>query len=251
MLDSSAPRANEVKCKRLYKERWDKADLVQYYFQSGQLLQSIDAPLDLLQCTSGCKCDIHKASINRYYNNIVCMLKRATSGCVPKMPYNCLKSFWNDDLDRLKTISIDMHNLWRQCGSPRQGITNTARLKAKTDYKQAIRKTSNDYERTNADEINGHFLKRDLKNFWKCWNTKYQKSLSNAVTISGQTEPDKIANTFKESYAKVYVDSYINSVSVIEFNDLFNLLDNSIDVDVAPIDIESIERCIMQLKSSK
>ena len=47
-----------------------------------------------------------------------------------------------------------MHNLWRQVGSPRTGIINSARIKAKSDYKLAIKKAATDYEINNAGEIN-------------------------------------------------------------------------------------------------
>jgi hypothetical protein len=99
-------------------------------------------------------------------------LKQSASTCVPKIPAKCLKEFWNDDLDNLKKISIDMHQLWRQVGSPRSGIINTARLKAKSDYKTAIHKASSDYELNNADDLNRHFVDKDTKQFWKLWNSK-------------------------------------------------------------------------------
>ena len=149
-----------------------------YYIQTGKLLQSIVTPVALLQCKTGCQCVMHRDIIDVYYNTIVKVLKRSASCCVPKIPVKCLKEFWNDDLDNLKTISIDKHQLWRQAGSPRSGIINTARLKAKSDYKTAIHKASSDYEINNADDLNRHFVDKDTKQFWKLWNSKYKKSLT-------------------------------------------------------------------------
>ena len=103
--------------------------------------------------------------INKYYDFIVCMLKRSTSRCVPRIPFKCLKAFWNDDLDRLKELSIDMHNLWRQVGSPRVGIINMARLKAKAEYKQAIKTAASDFKRNNADDLNRNFNDKDHRQF--------------------------------------------------------------------------------------
>ena len=77
----------------MYKERWDKADLLAYYAQTGKYLQSIAAPAALLQCNAGCVSDAHRKSINTYYNLIVHMLKRAAVGCVPKIPFRCLKPY--------------------------------------------------------------------------------------------------------------------------------------------------------------
>lgn len=191
-----------------------------YYVQTGKLLQSIVTPVALLQCATGCQCDKHKDILEMYYNSIVKILKRSASGCVPKIPVNCLKVYWNEDLDRLKKISIDMHNLWRQVGSPRDGIINQARLKAKSEYKSAIKKAATDFEQNNANDINRHFLDKDNINFWKTWNNKYKKSLSTPVSIGGENDPIVIANMFKDFYSKVYVDS---AASVESMNEFLNL----------------------------
>ena len=77
-----------------------------YYHKSGVFLQSIVVPTALLHCQAGCQCLDHKNAINAFYESIVCMLKRSTAGCVPKIPFKCLKAFWNDDLDKLKEQSL-------------------------------------------------------------------------------------------------------------------------------------------------
>ena len=69
---------------------------------------------------------------------------RASLLTVPRIQFKCLKPFWSDDLDRLKEASLDMYSLWCRCGKPRSGIIDSARLKAKYDYKCAIEKAAND-----------------------------------------------------------------------------------------------------------
>ena len=112
--------AGSVPTNRSYNLKWSKADLASYYIKSGKFLQSIVCPVSLLRCNPSCNCDSHQKIIDMYYTSIVNMLKCASSGSVPRLPFNCLKPFWSDDLDRLKTISIDMHVLWRAIGSPRR-----------------------------------------------------------------------------------------------------------------------------------
>ena len=235
--------------KRSYKERWDKADLISYYMQSGKLLQSIVAPVELLHCTSNCRCNSHIIVIEEYYKNIVNMLKRSSAGCVPKMPCNCLKAFWNDELDRLKTISIDMHVLWRSVGSPRHGIINAARLTAKLDYKQAIKQAEYNYEQNNADELNQRSADMDSKNFWKTWNAKYKHNVSNPTVIDGQSDPTSVANLFRSYYSNVYVNSSNNNVTVDEFRNAYSSLSDCNEPFV--LDIETVERCITNLKTNK
>ena len=123
---------NYVNVRRHYTQRWDKADLNLFYCESGSRLQSIVVPSSVLNCKTSCCCAGHTALNDEYYNNIIHALQCASVLCVPSIPFNSLKAFWNDELDRFKSISIDMHKLWRQIGSPRNGLINAERLKAKS-----------------------------------------------------------------------------------------------------------------------
>jgi hypothetical protein len=149
--------------KTVFKDRWDKADLISYYNLTRWHLQSTDVPNNLLNCSSGCKCSDHFNLIDNYYDSIVCALKRSSVVCVSRVPYKCLKPFWSDELDRLKEISIDMHNLWTQCGKLRSGIFNAALLKAKSEYKFAIKDSPLEFEKTHADEISDYLTQKDIQ----------------------------------------------------------------------------------------
>ena len=142
-----------------------------------------------------------------------------------------------------------MHNLWRQCGCLHQGIINTARLKAKYDYKIAIKQIASDFECNNAEELNRDFAERDTQHFWHTWNAKYKKSLSTPVSVAGQTDPNNIANKFRDYYADIYIDSAASKKSVDEYNDLQSTL-RSLSDDTQ-VDIDSIEQSIRLLKLSK
>ena len=124
-----------------------------YYYRSGEYLQSLSAPFNLLNWTAGCNCVYHKTIIDYYYDDIVNILNRTASECVPRIPIRSLKPYWNQELNKLKEYSIDMHKLWKQCGCPRGGIINSARLKAKLDYKTAIKQAQLEPERSNSDEL--------------------------------------------------------------------------------------------------
>ena len=87
-----------------------KSAIVQHHL-SVLHLQATDVPFDNLKCPVGCRCVAHRQSIDTYYKYIVCALKCASSVCVPRIPFKCLKPFWSDELDRLKEQSTDMHKL--------------------------------------------------------------------------------------------------------------------------------------------
>jgi len=65
--------------------RWDTADLHLYYNRTGELLNKIHVPYDLLHC----KCDVlkcvHWSCINNYYKSIVNCLCDAMKDCVPTL----------------------------------------------------------------------------------------------------------------------------------------------------------------------
>ena len=90
------------------------------------------------------------------------------------IPHSALKPFWNADLDDLKRQSIDVHELWKSLGKPRSG-PNTARLKIKAEYKRAIKRTAVEYENSHIDESAEYFGHKDMNNFWRSWNAKYNK----------------------------------------------------------------------------
>jgi hypothetical protein len=64
-----------------------------------------------------------------------------------------------------------MHKLWTQCGKPKSGIINGARLKAKYDYKLAIKNAAMEFEKLHADEISDYLIQKDSSKFWKAWNS--------------------------------------------------------------------------------
>jgi len=168
------------------------------------------------------------------------------------MPYNCLKPFWNDDLDRLKLISIDMHSLWRSVGSPRNGVINAARLTAKSDFKRAVKQASIDFEVNNADDLKQSLASRDKNSFWKCWNRKYQSSLITPVSVKGQNDPGIIADTFTEYFASQYVNSADDSAAMNDFVSAYEHLNSKVDNSKQlTIDVELIEKCIHKLKTCK
>jgi exonuclease III len=237
--------------KQVYKEHWNKADLWSYYYNTGSLLQAIDVPVHVMQCKSGCFMPAHRVDLDNYYNNIVDALKRASRGCVPKIPIKCLKPYWGEELNRLKEKSIDMHKLWRTCGSPKSGIINTARLTAKIDYKQAIKQAAIVFDQSNADELNSRFAEKSTKAFWKSWSAKFNKSLVRPISINGASEPVLIANMFKNHFAKSYINSADNMLAHAEFNDLYNLTMLNDQIETSVIDIEYLEKCIHELKGGK
>jgi hypothetical protein len=145
-----------------------------------------------------------------------------------------------------------MHRLWRSCGSPRGGVINAARLKAKLDYKQAIRISEQDFEKAHANKLHSFYVTKDNKNFWKSWSKKYMKKGSSADFVGNCSDPLDIAEKFREFYASVYVDSACDESAVSDFNGLLRDYNNVRTAEVLyDIDICQIEKCVHSLKPLK
>jgi exonuclease III len=252
-IDITLPCEQICLKKLIYRDRWDKANLSDYYSMTGDLLQSISVPniLFLFQIdylVNVLHIDfIHM--INTYYNSIVNALQVASSYAVPKIPVNSLKEFWTDDLNRLKEISIDMHKLWRNLGCPMNGNINSARLKAKINYKNAIKAALNQSLLTNSKAIDNSLINRDTASFWKIWNSKFNNKHDNVVPIEGLLNATDIANTFSDHFSKTFVKSSDDTKIMNEFNDIGAEIQSEFFNEY--IDIKDIEHCISKLKLNK
>ena len=237
---------------RVYKDRWDKADTLKYYVQTGVNLQNIAKPDALLCCADGCSESCHKIQINRFYEDIVRALKMSAVDCVPRIAVNALKQYWNENLDKLKQISIDMHAPWRTCGSPRSGVINAARLRAKFDFKSAVKKAERDFDRTHYDELNELFINKDTNNFWKSWSAKFSKKSSSTTMIDGNSNDQKIADKFADHFCSMFVDSSNDVNAVNNYKHIASERSNETVLNsYSDVDLELVESCISALKPCK
>ena len=95
--------------------------------------------------------------------------------------------------------------MWRDAGSPLSGwlchIKNSCKLK----YKLAVRQAFRAYENAHCDELDAHFLNKNIPEFWKLWNKKFTKSLQNTVKINGLDSNKLIAEEFAKNFSQVYI----------------------------------------------
>ena len=89
--------------------RWDKGDISMYYHLTGQLLQQLHVPFDLLLG----KCDdqvcTHQEDINCLYNELVNVLNYAAKCAIPVVCGDKFKTYWNVELEQLKEDSVQAH----------------------------------------------------------------------------------------------------------------------------------------------
>jgi len=148
--------------KQLFKTRWDKCNLNDYYCCTDTMLRNVNVPVECFVCPNGCECVNHRMSIDNYYNGIVLALQFAAHHTVPVMPCTALKAFWSAELDSLKSDSVFWHNVWYEAGRPSSGILHRIKTSCKLKYKLAIKEAFTAYDNANSDELAHHFLNKNI-----------------------------------------------------------------------------------------
>ena len=197
-----------------YVRRWDKADLDLFYSKSGEYLQHVIIPHELLYE----KCDlfkcVHWSYINEYYEAIVCAINNAVDDCVPLLCPGSLKSFWATELQELKQASIDAYKLWKLCDRRRDGLVNRLWLESKYKYKLAIKHAEFQCDLEFDDELSNYYVRKDTNNFWKAWNHRFSRRSVAPSNINGCCKDDEIVELFRRSFSDVQFDSYVKSNQV-------------------------------------
>lgn len=230
--------------------RWDKGDLTLYYQITSQLLQQVHVPYDLLLA----KCDdhicIHQEDINCFYKELVNVMKYAAGCAIPLVRDGNSKPYWNVELQQLKEDSIQAHLAWTAIGKPRQGWLNRFRLHCKYKYKIAIKTAALAFEWDLDDELSDHYLRKDMDQFWKKWKKRFSKRNNLPLHIGGFTDPQDIANQFKEAFSDYCFDSYDDKDSISE---LCVKLSNSDDCDLhsRQFNVSDVEKALEKMKMGK
>ena len=175
--------------------RWDKGNLNEYYYNTGNLLSRIN---HVQSCDlSACLCYDHTIDIGIYYCELVHALTFSAVSCIPRVPTSALKHYWSATLDDLKRNSKDAFDLWVLGGKPHSGTIFDLMKDAKYKYKLAVRHAVSDYENRFSDELYEHLLSKDMTGFWKTWSAKTSNKVFNVPNIDGEVNDGKIAEVFR------------------------------------------------------
>ena len=214
-LDSEIKKSNNsLKNKQPRQSflRWDHADKVSYYHMTGQHLQSL---LDDLLAFDFDSVNIAYTDICSFieyvYCRIVTILRDAAKLTVPLRSKNFYKFWWNEELDCLKEDSISTHALWLAAGKPRCGLIASKARAAKLLYKKTIRKYQQKEQSSYTNDLHDALLSKDNISFWKCFRSKFNHTLNNAVQVNGFTDEQKIADSFADHFKKCSTQSTNNS----------------------------------------
>ena len=124
---------------------WSKANVnsvVQYQTVLDKYLSDIIIDRDLLHCDKKC-CQEHNLQINSLFGDIVDACIGAGSECIPQIGrnnnYNKTVPHWKEYVEPHRNRAIFWHNIWKDCGSPRNGVIAETRCNTRAKYHQIIR----------------------------------------------------------------------------------------------------------------
>jgi hypothetical protein len=165
--------------------RWDHADLLQYYHVTYQGLFPVFERLNNFCSLHGMLLDDNAYSIDpairclvvkeidECYSQIVSVLHSACLQCIPSVPKNFFKYWWDQELQTLKEQSIAAHKDWVSHGRPRQGQFFDNNKSAKYKYKSRIKQQKHGDNNSISNSLHDALLRKDQSSFWNVWKSKF------------------------------------------------------------------------------
>ena len=109
--------------------------------------------------------ELSSTLIEHWYTSVVSVLQTAASQFIQSVPATCYKSWWNEELDILKTKAINSHKLWCSSGQPRQGPVFDLKNKDKLIYKNRIKAVKNMEDLSISDSLHECLLQKSSNQF--------------------------------------------------------------------------------------
>ena len=112
-----------------------------------------------------------------------------------------------------------MYDVWNSTGKPMSGQVHDIKCSSHLRYKLAIRDCYVKFETQLYDELYDRFFKNKRPTeFWKSWNSKFRKNLSNDISVDDCKDSCCIANKFADHFRAVYCDTVSDKSSVVNIN---------------------------------
>ena len=187
-----------------YQLRWDRADLVSYYYYSGTRLSPLLPKLDdaLARCIMGDASDVCD-TIDTIYHEVVNTLITCAKDFVPERRKCFYKFWWDKELDILKEAAMDSNSLWKASGKPRHGPVFDSRQRARLQYRKRIREGKRMNDEMYTNELHDALLRKDGPLFWKCWRSKFEPE-NKTIDVDGCVDANIIADKFAEYFSNCY-----------------------------------------------
>ena len=187
------------------------------------LVNGLPAYVRHIECRESCCCDnmVCHAKLQIEYDMLINCLKCADSS-LPRSKPGTEKDWWTSELTSLRYQSIEIHNMWKNEGRPRQGRTNEERMRVRAAYKRAMRLVQRAPKQAARDKMHSAMCDRDTNAFWRSWKSLYNKNSNDlAPIVNGCSSKADIAECFKNAFQQNSVPN--NRKNVDELNNQFEI----------------------------
>jgi len=252
-LDMSSPGPSSKPPPTQKRLRWDKADIMSYYYGTFMSLSQISIDNDIQRCSIGCRCHVQD-KVDCLYDGIVRALNFNSDRFVPRAKPGFYKPWWNSVLSDLKQASIAAHNLWKACNRPRTGDTFLQMRAAKTAYKNAIRAYKINDDSYFSNDLHELLMTKDMIGFWKTWNTKVTNRPKCPTVVNGESNSNMIAEKFANFFKKIADDGAHNVSSSLcdtSLTEVHDYISHAHKNDFSLLDVETVHTCLLKMSKDK
>jgi hypothetical protein len=200
------------------RPKWADAsedNLLDYGETLDHLLSSMIIPWEAIQCNNALCTDHdnHCHSIQIFHDTLMDKCITASDFCIPctsEMSKNHTNiAGWNDIVKPYKEASIFWHNVWKQCGSPRNAAIADVMRRARAKYHNAVKQVKRDQNIIKRNKMAESILCDDTRSFWnEVRNVSAGKNNTLPNMIDGEMGNENISEVFVDKYKTLY-----NSVS--------------------------------------
>jgi len=225
---SHADCDNKPTTSRLMWQKATESDIALYKDRLNSALAEIHIPVNAISCEDIC-CINHRTVIQEYFDNIISACVSAAEGTIPQSSQSSGRSAplpgWNDIVKEKRDTAIFWHNIWKSCGSPREGTVANIRRTTRAQYHRAVRYIQRNAETIKANKMADALHEDRGRDFWKEVKKTLHSKSSAPTRVDSARGDAEICNLFATKAKELY-----NSVSYNEGNmhDIITSINNEI-----------------------
>ena len=115
------------------------------------------------------------------------------------------KPGWSEFVQAKHVSAVDAYRIWRENGKPRHGLIFDIHIRAKLNYKYAIRAIKRNIDTIRADNAANKLASNDYAGFWNAVRKFNGKSNTVLLQCIGDTKGEnEICNEWKSHFSRIY-----------------------------------------------
>lgn len=194
------------------KLSWPKAgltDLNNYRLILSHNLQAVHPPVGALLCMdTRCRDPTHHVAVGQYAEAISAA---CVSAAISTIPVSCDRHVgsrripgWNERVEPLRQKSLFWHNMWADCGRPKNGAVADCMRRSRASYHYAVRQVKKDEDCIVREHIANALIDDPTRNFWAEVRKIRSTKACSSLIVDGCTDEASIAQLFALKYRSLY-----------------------------------------------